>query len=46
MRLNSYRLDKTATILADDILIAFLDENDRIPIHVSQKCLPRSQINK
>ena len=33
-----------ATILADDIFkCIFLNENDRIPIRISQKFVPRSQ---
>ena len=39
-------LDKMAAILADDILkCIFLNENDRIPIQISLKFVPRSLID-
>ena len=39
-------LDKMAAILADDIFnCIFLNENDRIPIQISLKCVPRSPID-
>ena len=39
-------LDKMAVILADDIFkCIFLNENDKIPIHVSLKIVPRSPID-
>ena len=39
-------LDKMATILADDIFkCIFLNENDRIPIRISLKFVPRSPID-
>ena len=35
-----------AAILADDIFNGiFLNENDRIPIHISLKCVPRSPVD-
>ena len=39
-------LDKMAAILADDIFKCnFLNENDRIPIQITLKFVPRSPIN-
>ena len=39
-------LDKMAAILADDIFkCIFLNENDRIPIQISLKYVPRSPID-
>ena len=39
-------LDKVAAILADDIFkCIFLNENDRIPIQISLKFVPRSPID-
>ena len=39
-------MDKVATILADDNLKSiFLHENDRIPIPISLKFVPRSAFN-
>ena len=39
-------LDKMATILSDDIFkCIFLNENDRIPIKISLKFVPRSPID-
>ena len=44
--INSSPLDKMAAILADDIFkCIFLNENDRIPIQVSLKFVPRSPID-
>ena len=43
---NSFPLDKMATILTDDIFnYIFLNENDRIPIQISLKYVPRSPID-
>ena len=45
-RFNSSSLDKMAAILADDNLkCIFLNENDRIPIRISLKCIPMSPID-
>ena len=44
--INSSPLDKMAAILADDIFnCIFLSENDRIPIRISLKYVPRSPID-
>ena len=37
--------DKMAAILTDNIKCIFLNENGRIPIRISLKWFPRSQIN-
>ena len=44
--INSFPLDKMAAILAEDIFKwIFLNENDRIPIQISLKYVPRSPID-
>ena len=44
--INSSPPDKMAAIVADDMLKwIFLDENGRIPIQNSLKCVPRSPID-
>ena len=44
--LTHLRLDKMAAILADDIFkCIFLNENDRIPIQISLKFVPRGPID-
>ena len=44
--LTQLHLDKMAAILADDIFnCIFWNENDRIPIQISLKCVPRSTID-
>ena len=43
---NSSPLDKMAVMLADDIFkCIFLNENDRIPILISLKTVPKSPID-
>ena len=44
--INSSPLDKMVAILADDIYkCIFFNENDRIPIPISLKCVPGSPID-
>ena len=46
MVLTHLLLNKMASILADDIFISiFLNADDKIPIQISLKLFPRSQIN-
>ena len=43
--INSSPMDKMTTILADNFKCIFLNENDRIPISMSLKFVPRSPID-
>ena len=43
--LTHLRLDKMATILAENILKCIFLENDKIPIQISLKLVPRSPID-
>ena len=46
MVLTHLSLNKMPTLLADDIFISiFLSEDDKIPIQISLKLVPRSPIN-